>query len=122
MAEEKETQQIPNWKQEGIKSSLEQFWARTKQGAKDAVEWVKDHPLEIAASVVAGAKILREVNKAMDRADQKASKCRVYDFRRHQTVYLKRPMKNWEVEEYNHRYDCGEDSIDILRDMGIARR
>ena len=120
--EEEKKNDIPKWDEIKDKIALEQKWARVKQFGKDCWDWVKEHPVEIIAGVAASAKILHEVNKAMDRADQRASKCRVYDFRRHQTIYLRRPMKNWEIEEYNERYDSGEDAIDILRDMGLARR
>lgn len=121
MAEEQK-KEIPNWKQEGIKSSLEQFWAKTKQGAKDAVEWVKDNPIQTSILVATGMSIIKELRKDELRKEERELKNNyIYDRRNGHYVKAKRKLSSREWEEYDYRYRCGEDTASILEDMRLLK-
>ena len=89
-----------------------------------ACNFVKDNKeVVVAVSLVAipGALKLGNslVRKSIVAKEDRRRLCDIWDPKRGQHIYIKRPMKPNQQIEYARRYDNGETGVEILRSMGL---
>lgn len=59
------------------------------------------------------------VRKSIVAKEDRRRLCDIWDPKRGQHIYIKRPMKPNQQIEYARRYDNGETGVEILRSMGL---
>lgn len=129
--------QAEKWDNSNAQKEAEKqsFWDNVKAKSKiaggkikEGAHWCSEHAGELVVMGFLGAGLLvkgmTEYNKMADRNDRhkNVKPSRIYDYRGHAWIDLKRPMSNREKEEFNARYyDGHEDPYEVLRDMRLLK-
>lgn len=90
--------------------------------ARDFVRDNKEAVVGIAVVAVPGALAIGNslVRKSIVTKEDRRRLCDIWDPKRGQHIYIKKPMKPNQQIEYARRYDNGETGIEILRSMGLV--
>ena len=90
--------------------------------AKDFVRENKGTIIAISMIAIPGVLSIGNsmVRKSIVTKEDRRRLCDIWDPKRGQHIYIKKPMKPNQQIEYARRYDNGESGVEILRSMGLV--
>ena len=94
----------------------------TMYRTRDFVKDNKEAVIAVSLVVIPGALSIGNslVRKSIVSKEDRRRLCDIWDPKRGQHIYIKKPMKPNQQIEYARRYDNGETGIEILRSMGLV--